>query len=309
MVELKRFPMSSTDGATWTATIDGIGALTAGMMYLFIPDRTTSTTTPTLNVNGFGDVAIRRKLGAGTATLSALGLTSGFFANRPVLLMYDTATYNGTPYWIAMEFTKPVGSDLYGKVPVQNGGWYSNSNTTDEDLVEAREAFGVYSKEEQEMVLIYDSGEITEAVNSIAGIDISGYKNIQIAVQNTNDGTNTSSAAGAVVFTAKNGTTYIFHTWQNLFYTTNGNTTSGIAHFKLLNGWLMLEHVATSANQVKKIFTETEGGSAFKCSMFNGGALIRCTNELSTLAVTSQNQSASNFFGVGSRVMVWGCKA
>ncbi len=165
-----------------------------------------------------------------------------------------------------------------------------------------------YLKEDHDLTLIYDSGEITEAVNSIAGIDISGYSNIQVAVQNTNDGTNTTSAAGAVIFTAKNGTTYLFHTWQNLFYTTNGNSTSGLAHFKILNGWIMMEHVATGANQTKKMFSETEGGSAFKCSMFSGGGLIRCTNELSTMAVTSSTQSASNFFGVGSRVMVWGCK-
>ena len=306
---IKTIPMSSDDGATWTATIDGIGALVSGMTFLFIPNRTSSSTSLTLNVNGLGDVVVRRKMSSGTATLCAPNVSTLFFANRPTLLMYDTATPNGTTYWIALEFTKPSASDLYGSVPVQNGGTYVNANTTEEDLTEARENLSVYSKAEQEMTLIYDSGEITEAVNSIAGIDISGYKNIQVVARNLNDGTNTSASAGSVVFTARNGTTYLFHTWPNFFQATSDKNVSGMAHFKLLNGWLMLEHTAYTPANTNNIFNETEGGSAFKCSAFSGGGLAKCTNELSTMAVTSQSQSASNFFGVGSRVMVWGCKA
>ena len=305
---IQRVNMSSEDGAVWTATIDGIEELTNGKTFLFIPNRTSSSTTPTLNVNGLGAVTVRRKMSSGTATLCAPNTSTLFFANRPTLLMYDTATMNGTPYWIALEFTKPSATDLYGKVPVQNGGWFSNSNTTDDDLAEARESFGVYSKEDQDLTLIYDSGEITEAVNSIAGINISGYKNFQIVVQNVNDGSNTSSAAGSVIFTAKNGTTYMFHTWSTLFPSSSSSGACGMAHFRHFNGWLMLEHTAYTPSATKNIFSETEGGSATKCSAFSGGALMRCTNELSTMAITSQNQSASNFFGVGSRVMVWGCK-
>lgn len=305
---IKRVNMTSEDGAAWTATIDGVEELTAGMTFLFIPNRTSSSTSLTLNVNGFGNVAVRRKLSSGTATLSNPTITTQFFANRPVMLMYDTAMPNGTPYWIAMEFTKPSANDIYGYVPVQNGGWYRNTNTTDEDVTEALESLGVYSKEDQEMTLIYDSGEITEAVNSIAGIDISGYNNIHILAQNVNDGTNTTSGMSGIEFTATNGTKYLFPAWSGFFHANSGKNTCGMAHFKLMDGWLAMEHGACSAAQAKDVFEETEGGSALKCSVHGGGAFMRCTNKLSTMALTSSNQSASLYFGVGSRVMVWGCK-
>lgn len=306
---IQRVNVTSEDGAVWTATIDGVEELTNGKTFLFVPNRTSSSTTPTLNVNGLGAVTVRRKMSSGTATLCAPNTSTLFFANRPTLLMYDTATVNGTPYWIALEFTKPSATDLYGKVPVQNGGWFSNSNTTDDDLVEARESLGVYSKADHELTLIYDSGEITEAVNSIFGIDISGYNDIHILAQNVNDGTNTTSGMSGIAFTATNGTTYLFPAWSGFFHANSGKNTCGMAHFKLMNGWLAMEHGACSAAQAKDVFAETEGGSALKCSVHGGGAFMRCTNELSTMAITSSTQSTSNFFGVGSRVMVWGCKA
>ena len=92
--------MTSEDGAVWTATIDDIENLTAGMTFLFVPNRTSSSTSLTLNVNGFGGIPVRRKLSSGTATLSNPTITTQFFANRPVLLMYDAAMPNGNTYWI-----------------------------------------------------------------------------------------------------------------------------------------------------------------------------------------------------------------
>lgn len=305
---IQRINMTSEDGVAFTATIDGVEELTAGMTFLFIPDRTTSSTTLTLNVNNLGDVAIRRKLSSGTATLTLPVVTTQLYQNRPTLLMYDTAMPNGTPYWIPLEFTKPVSSDLYGKVPVQNGGWYSNANTTTEDLTEAREAFGVYSKEDHELVQIYDSGEITEAVNAISGIDISGYKNIKIAVQNVNDGTNTTTANAGIIFTSQSGTTYQFNVFNSLFNATSGRIAGGMAHFNVRSGWLTCEYSLYNYNISNGVFTDTEGGTAAKFSAFSGGGIAKCTSDLSTVTVTSYNQDTSCFFGVGSRVVVWGCK-
>lgn len=167
-----------------------------------------------------------------------------------------------------------------------------------------------YLKEDHDWTVIYDSDEITEAANSIvADIDFSNYSNFQLVVQNVNDGTNTTATAGSIVFTAKNGTTYLIHTWPSGFFSnTSGRSACGMAHFKILNGWLMLEHAVYTPNASKDVFDETEGGAALKCSASSGGAFMRCTNELATMAVTSQNQSTSNYFGVGSRVMIWGCK-
>ena len=304
---IQRVNMTSEDGIAYTATIDGLEELTTGMTFLFIPDKTSAATTCTLNVNGFGDMIIRRKLSMGMATGSQNGISTQFYKGRATLLMFDDAV--GTnKFWYALDFTKPCANDLYGSVPVQLGGTYVNSNTTEDDIATARENLCVYSKAEQEMTLIYDSGEITEAVNSISGINISGYNNIHILAQNVNDGTNTTSGMSGIAFTATNGTVYLFPAWSGFFHANSGKNTCGMAHFKLMNGWLAMEHGACSAAQAKDVFDETEGGSALKCSVHGGGAFMRCTNELSTMALTSSTQSESLYLGVGSRVMVWGCK-
>lgn len=116
---------TSTDGATYTATAEDISELSTGRMILFVPDRTTSTTSPTFNLNGFGAVSIRRKLSSGTATTNVGNSSTFFYANRPSLLVYDTAT--STPLWLALEFTKPSATDLYGYVPIENGGTGANT--------------------------------------------------------------------------------------------------------------------------------------------------------------------------------------
>ena len=301
---IKTVNMSSDDGAVWTATIDGVEELTAGMTFLFVPNRTSSSTSLTLNVNGLGAVAVRRKLSSGTATLSNPTITTQFFANRPVLLMYDTATVNGTPYWIALEFTKPSATDLYGKVPVQNGGWFSNSNTTDDDLVEAREAFGVYSKADHNWVQIYDSGATTEQINSFANINISGYKKIMMAIKCVNDTTNASTTRyGSAIFKATNGTTYQFPVFNSMFFGSE-TTTASIGFFEFIDGWIVCPQVVRSI-KYSDFLTSTEGGT---CTNMNnmGSGLMKCTNPLSTVTVSSLDQNADFFFGVGSRVIVWG---
>lgn len=165
-----------------------------------------------------------------------------------------------------------------------------------------------YTKADHDWVQIYDSGEITEAVNAVTGINISGYKNIKIVVQNVNDGTNTTTSNAGIIFTAKNGTTYQFNVFNSLFNTTSGRTSGGLAHFNVRDGWLTCEYSLYNYNLSNRAFTDTEGGTAAKFSAFSGGGIAKCTNELSTLTITSYNQDASCFFGVGSRVIVWGCK-
>ena len=125
---------SASDGATYTATVDGMTALEAGVIIVIKPSMTATSTTPTLNVNGLGAIQIRRKMSSGTLTRPALMYANVLYKDVPLEIMYD-----GT-YWVAVQFTKPSATDLYGNVPVQNGGWYINSNTTDDDKAEALEA-------------------------------------------------------------------------------------------------------------------------------------------------------------------------
>ena len=296
--------MTSTDGVAYTATIDGVEELRAGMVFMFVPDKTSTSKVITLNVNGLGDFTIRRKLSMGTASGAQGILTTQLYAGRGTLLMYDNSV-GSNKFWFALDFTKPCASDLYGSVPVQSGGTHINDETTEEDLEAARENLSVYSKADQEMTLIYDSGEISEPINAFANIDISGYKKLIVTVKCVNDGTNNPSKHGGVMFTATNGTTYQFNIWSTLF--TNAAYTSGaMATFEINNGWLICSNairILKSSN-----FLGTEGGVADNLNN-TGGGIMKCTNALSTMMISSTDQDSNYYFLAGSRVMVWGCKA
>lgn len=102
-------------GAAYTATVDGITALTAGVSFIMIPHTNSTTTTPTLNVNSLGAKGIRMRGSSATGTAMAAAIAAWLAANRPVQL-----TYNGI-YWVA-EVTRPAATDLSGTVPIANGG-------------------------------------------------------------------------------------------------------------------------------------------------------------------------------------------
>jgi hypothetical protein len=107
---------TSTDGVTYTATNEKVKELAKGIVILFVPDRTSTTATPTLNINGLGAVTIRRKISMGTGTTTGGGVASWLYKDRPSLFVYDGS------YWIPLDLTKPTAQDLYGSVPVENGG-------------------------------------------------------------------------------------------------------------------------------------------------------------------------------------------
>ena len=102
-------------GAAYTATVEGIDALTAGASFIMIPHTTSTVAVPTLNVNGLGAKNIRRRVSNSTVTTVASVSTNWLYANKPILMFYD-----GT-YWIA-DFPRPNANDIYGTVPVASGG-------------------------------------------------------------------------------------------------------------------------------------------------------------------------------------------
>lgn len=103
-------------GAAYTATVDGITALETGLSFTMIPHTASTSATATLNVNGLGAKMLRRPLSANNATTVANSTASWLYANKPVEVMY-----NGT-YWIVTSMPRPNGPDIYGTVPVANGG-------------------------------------------------------------------------------------------------------------------------------------------------------------------------------------------
>lgn len=107
---------TSGTGAAYTATVDGMTALTNGMKVTIIPHTVSTTTAPTLNVNSLGAKTIRMPIAYNTSTTSAGAVAAWLAASKPV-----TLEYNGT-YWITIGLTRPTATSLSGTVAIANGG-------------------------------------------------------------------------------------------------------------------------------------------------------------------------------------------
>lgn len=103
---------SSTDGVVYSATVPGIDSLTAGASFIMVPNKTSASQEPTLNVNGLGAKKIRRRLN-NLVTVTSKGYSNTWISvDKPFSLIYD-----GT-YWIVEGMEQPVGADMYGTVPM-----------------------------------------------------------------------------------------------------------------------------------------------------------------------------------------------
>lgn len=103
-------------GAAYTATVDGINALTVGTKITIVPHTVSTATQPTLNVNSLGAKAIRQPITYNTSATSVGPIAAWLVANKPV-----TVQYNGT-YWTTIDIPRPSAQYLYGAVPIANGG-------------------------------------------------------------------------------------------------------------------------------------------------------------------------------------------
>lgn len=103
------------DGAAYTATVGNIKALTAGVAFIMIPHTVSTSVSPTLNVNGLGAKGIRRPITTNTTTTTVSTAMNWLAANKPVRVVYDGL------YWV-VDLVRPYASDLYGIVPIANGG-------------------------------------------------------------------------------------------------------------------------------------------------------------------------------------------
>lgn len=112
---------TSSDGVAYTATVNNISELVVGKVVVIIPSMTSKSTAPTLNVNGLGAKAIKRRM-SGLSSMTASGYASTWlYAEQPQLLMYDGN------YWIVIGQDRPMGGDIYGNVSLTspNGTVYS----------------------------------------------------------------------------------------------------------------------------------------------------------------------------------------
>lgn len=128
---------SSSDGVTYTATVDGVSALTIGMKFTIIPSANSTSTSPKLNLNSLGEKYVRMPIAYNSSATSAGALASWIVKNKPITLEYD-----GT-YFRTISMPRPSALYLYGTVPVANGG--VPSSTTDDNGKFLRVADGIAS--------------------------------------------------------------------------------------------------------------------------------------------------------------------
>lgn len=107
---------SSSDGITYTATVDGMTSLTVGAKITIIPNTNSTNVSPTLNVNSLGAKYIRMPITYNTTATSTGALATWLVKSKPVVVEYD-----GT-YWKTISMPRPSAQYLYGTVPIANGG-------------------------------------------------------------------------------------------------------------------------------------------------------------------------------------------
>lgn len=116
------------DGTTYTGTAPGIETLKKGLTITIIPDATSATSIPKLNLNGLGSKSIKQKLSVNNALTVAAATDAWMVANKPITLQFD-----GTQ-WVTMA-PRSSADDIYGKVAVSSGGTGRDSVTAGSFLV------------------------------------------------------------------------------------------------------------------------------------------------------------------------------
>ena len=103
-------------GSVYTATVEGITSLSAGVSFVMIPHVESTTSSPKLNVNSLGEHLIRRRVSNCTGTFyNASAPNDWLTAGKPIAVTYDGE------YWIA-DLPVPNANDIMGTVSIESGG-------------------------------------------------------------------------------------------------------------------------------------------------------------------------------------------
>ena len=115
--------VTSGDGAAYTATVDGITELVAGVSFIMVPHTVSTTAEPTLNVNGLGAVTIRQSLSNGTSSAVVAANANWLSSRKPVMVSYDGE------FWVA-NLVRPNAANLYGVTAIEHGGTGADNAAT-----------------------------------------------------------------------------------------------------------------------------------------------------------------------------------
>lgn len=111
----------SSDGQSYVAIVPYIKELYDGFEITIIPNMTSITTNPKLDVNGLGSKSIRIPLSTNTSAVVSPRLEGFFVKNKPVKLMFDS-TYTSEGIWRTVDKVRQDANDIYGTVPIASGG-------------------------------------------------------------------------------------------------------------------------------------------------------------------------------------------
>lgn len=109
--------ITSTDGITYTGTVNNLTELTKGYELVVIPDLASTQTTPKLNINGLGDKNIIMPIdGVNTVIGSnAATLANWLSANAPTRIMFDGTRWKADVRAVSA-------ANIYGTVAIKKGG-------------------------------------------------------------------------------------------------------------------------------------------------------------------------------------------
>ena len=127
----------STDGISYTATVEGVTELYNGLTITVIPNMNSASNAITLNVNGLGAKMVRVPLSFNNAAMTTPRLDTYYSEGRPLTLQYDAAYLAGDGIWKTVGKGRTSAQDLYGTVPIESGG------TDATTAAEAREKLGI----------------------------------------------------------------------------------------------------------------------------------------------------------------------
>lgn len=106
---------NSTDGKAYTVNLPGVAKLYTGLEIVIIPDTASTTTLPTLNVNGLGAMHLKRRITSNTLTTVQSENEEFLCKDQPIRVIYNGKV------WV-MDMARANAADIYGTIAVENGG-------------------------------------------------------------------------------------------------------------------------------------------------------------------------------------------
>lgn len=177
---------NSTDGKAYTVNLPGVAKYYTGLEITIIPDTESTTTLPTLNVNGLGDVHVKRRITSNTLTTVQSESESFLCKDQPIRVIYNGKV------WV-VDMARANAADIYGKVPVQNGGLAIDSNSTDKDKTKALDCMVELGA--TTMDLLWENPDASiEFEEGTVYIDVSKYKGVFVSYHASTTSSNNVSS-------------------------------------------------------------------------------------------------------------------